>query len=348
MSGRKQHYIPQSLLKGFSLTPSGRKAQVQVYTHDRGQFTAGTDGIAAERNFYSELNVDVDAESLDDRITVHENALAADLSALRRLEPAVVDRVRASEIVAHLAIRNDHVRKIAGAATAAALSELARHMADPDSAYISMGLHEPYPTKDFAASLDASWAEYGDRLARLGLDQASFVQQVFDKAKADWERVHSEISARMRELVERMMRDLPGMTSDAQRSVLSKAMVPQRWTDRLSIFDWRIEIADTPLILPDCVAIALRDNGSAAPLIFSEADVTGMIILPVSAQRMLVGSSDQALSVPANINAHLAESSWDYFVAAERSDALDKVSGSIRRNVKRFINASVAEMIGAL
>ena len=111
MSGSKQHFIPQSLLKGFGLK-RGKSTLVVSYTYDRGIFMPATDGIAAERNFYSELRVEGGEETLDDRITYYETPLATvltDLWALGDGEDA--DPRKAAEFVTHLAIRNDNFRK---------------------------------------------------------------------------------------------------------------------------------------------------------------------------------------------------------------------------------------------
>lgn len=104
MSGRKQHFIPQSLLKGFGRTGKGDKVQVIVYSHDHGIFPAATEGVAAQREFYSKLAVEGD--TLDDKITAYETPLAETLSALRNLgDGEIADKQSASEFVTHLVVR---------------------------------------------------------------------------------------------------------------------------------------------------------------------------------------------------------------------------------------------------
>lgn len=53
--------------------------QVCVYTSDRPPYISATDGVGAQRFFYSPLSDEV---TFDDRITRHENELKADLGAL--------------------------------------------------------------------------------------------------------------------------------------------------------------------------------------------------------------------------------------------------------------------------
>jgi hypothetical protein len=64
MSGRKQHHIPQSVLRAFETPSKGKKTQVWIFSK-RNQFKAPTDDVAAERHFYSELSTD-GTKTLDD------------------------------------------------------------------------------------------------------------------------------------------------------------------------------------------------------------------------------------------------------------------------------------------
>src|SRR6185312_12605251 len=100
MSGRNQHFIPQSLLRGFGVK-RGKKTYVVAYTFDRGVFAPPTDGIGAEGNFYSELDVDGGTETLDDKITDYEQRIPAVLEQLRQLSDEA-DAALAAELVTHL------------------------------------------------------------------------------------------------------------------------------------------------------------------------------------------------------------------------------------------------------
>lgn len=113
MSGRNQHSIPQSLLRGFSIGAC-RAKNAKVWVFRRGQMPKGptsTKGVAVGRDFYSRPSPDR-AETLDDRISDYEGGRFTQLLfALRRLpSDCPVDVGEAAELVAHLTARNAHLR----------------------------------------------------------------------------------------------------------------------------------------------------------------------------------------------------------------------------------------------
>ncbi len=52
MAGRKQHYIPQALQRGFG-TVAGKTTRVYVFRKEQETYCSSIVGVAAERDFYS-------------------------------------------------------------------------------------------------------------------------------------------------------------------------------------------------------------------------------------------------------------------------------------------------------
>ncbi|MGU3456489.1 DUF4238 domain-containing protein [Brevundimonas sp. M1A4_2e] len=75
MSGKKQHFIPQSLLRGFE-TETRTGHRLWVHHRNRGTFEANVQDVAASRFFYSEPRAEGAPETLDDQITAYESRLA--------------------------------------------------------------------------------------------------------------------------------------------------------------------------------------------------------------------------------------------------------------------------------
>ncbi|GKS86101.1 hypothetical protein AVMA1855_18135 [Acidovorax sp. SUPP1855] len=88
MAGRKQHFIPQALQRGFGQA-KGKKTQVYVFKKGSEPYLSSTEGVAAQRDFYSEPS---DEETLDDRITKYEKlVLSPAVTALRESPLGPVD-----------------------------------------------------------------------------------------------------------------------------------------------------------------------------------------------------------------------------------------------------------------
>lgn len=51
MAGRKQHFIPQALQRGFGVA-KGKKTQVYVFKKGQEPYHSSTEGVAAQRDFW--------------------------------------------------------------------------------------------------------------------------------------------------------------------------------------------------------------------------------------------------------------------------------------------------------
>ena len=113
MAGNNQHDIPQALLRGFRV-PVGSKKQSKTWLYEKGvapHLELIKDKIAVERYFYSEPSPD-GSRTLDDEITDYEDRFDGHLRALKAAPlytPVSADS--AAEVVAHLTIRNAHLRR---------------------------------------------------------------------------------------------------------------------------------------------------------------------------------------------------------------------------------------------
>jgi len=116
MSGRKQHFIPQVLLRGFARETRGVH-RLWVHHRERGSFASNVQDVAASRDFYSFPGAAGAEPTLDDRITRHENRMASDLAFLRQAPPGPLARPEiARAVVTHLAFRTQAMRDLTGEA----------------------------------------------------------------------------------------------------------------------------------------------------------------------------------------------------------------------------------------
>lgn len=341
MSGSKQHFIPQSLLKGFGFK-KGKSTFVVAYTHDRGVFTPATEGIAAERYFYSELRVEGADETLDDRITRFETPLATVLAGLRaRAHNEAVDAEIAAAFVAHLTVRNDNFRKSAASAGTAMIEGVADQFASADATRALLGVDSDDPDSPFAKELAQAMEQYRPLITMLGMDEAMFRQWALAKVRANFEDYHRETRGPMDEAVATMLAAMPDVAADAQRKSLGESLAPAPRVERMAAFNWRVAHPSQPMILSDCVAMATDAEGVAYPLMLAELDTLEGIFLPLATDRLLVGSRGAAVPVPGDLNAALAGCSWDFFVARDRTPALEALRDTLRSRIASHLDGLV-------
>lgn len=344
MSGRKQHFIPQCLLRGFSREGKGSKQQVVAYTYDRGIFTAATDGVGAERNFYSELAVDGETQTLDDKITDFETPLANVLADFRALpDGASADTVKAATFVTHLTVRNDHARKLVSSGGAAMFDGLQTSMLDEQTAKAMLGLAGDRPSALFRDAMKKPLAEHAATFAALGLREEQLIEWAFGFAKASFSKFHKELIAPMEAaLADFGEAKMLEMTADAQRRALDSDLSPKAWIEQLSELRWRVSHRDVPLILPDCVSVAVDKAGKPQPLMLTDKEAIVAIVVPISSQRLLIGSHDQAPTLPHDLNSAFAACSWDFFVGIERNTECEVLRKTIRTGVKQLMENIVS------
>lgn len=343
MSGRKQHFIPQSLLRAFG-TQKGKKTYVVAYTFDRGVFAPPTDGIGAERSFYSELDVEETTGSLDDKITDYEQQIPAVLDQLRQVSEEAAAAV-AAELVTHLTVRNDHFRKATATGGADLIGGMTEALCDEVSARALMAIAGEQPSETFAAELTKLWEQFGPMFSFMGMTQAQFNDFTFQAMKSNFSTFHAEMVGPLRETFARMVEKIPDVAANAQRRVLMENLTPPKRVERLAEFKWQTVETTEALILPDCVAVGRDAENALLPLMLADLEKTEAVFMPLASDRMLVGFVGEPPEVPQDINEVFAWSSSDFFVACDRTPELEGYRSLLRQTSERFMASTVSEVI---
>ncbi|MDA9426228.1 DUF4238 domain-containing protein [Bradyrhizobium sp. CCBAU 53380] len=157
MAGALQHHIPQFFSRGFR-SPGGSKkqSQVWVYAKDREPHLAIVkDEVGVEAHFYSDLATD-GSRTLDDEITDYEVKAARLLQELRGLGPESPSDSKASaEIVAHLTIRNAHLRGSFALGLQAIFGQAIDLFCNEDRLRAILGLDQTAPTSVLKDAIDS-------------------------------------------------------------------------------------------------------------------------------------------------------------------------------------------------
>lgn len=346
MAGRNQHYIPRLILRGFLARQTARDEYAWVARKSGEIFCGNLEGIAAQRDFYSEPARPGEI-TLDQRITDYEQRLTPLVVKLRALAVgAVVDTTIAAEVIAHLAPRAATIRSLFSDALGRLITQAAPVLADPDVLRRVAGLNAPAPTETFRTEV------FEKIKAQIPIPHQNAPLELVESLAFAWAREN------MDEWLESMRPDIqiglgmmdamaPDRVRDGHQKALGQTLVADARVEKLSHLTWRIEPAPQGgALLPDCIALAYDQAGLPAPYIMADQEDAAAIVMPLSDKLLLVGLAPSA-TIPdlADFNAHAAACSDQLIVTAHRDHPLEDLLRTIGKRSEAFIAEHVDKIV---
>jgi hypothetical protein len=344
MAGIYQHHIPQSLIRSFRI-PVGSKKKSKVWVYEKSasaRLALVKNDVGGEPFFYSELAV-AGTKTLDDKITDYETLFDRRLKRLKAAAPGTrVDAEDASEVVAHLTIRNAHLRQ-----------------------FFSLGLEAVY-----SRSVDLFGNEIHLRHI-FGADDKTLPEKIRERvdehisqdptlalsrvpAKVFYQITHMVLQERFNRIFKDQMPQFIAMLSAASslapqmaRDAHNKALVTMDEVDArtkvLRSLDWSIKTGDAVhFILPDCVALGCATKSGLQSLLGTDLKEAEAVLMPLSPSKMLVGSRTGAPFPNLNdFNNAAAAASNSFFVADLEADAFKTLQKSIGTTTSQFMKETM-------
>lgn len=345
MSGKVQHEIPQLFQRGFLIPDRGEAERIFVFRKGGNSFPSNIDRSGAESYFYSELSID-GTKTLDDEITDYEGRLGNLVNRLRAVPIGdQADAPVAAEVIAHLTTRNAHLR----GAFAYGFSTIAKGaldaFSDEDNVRRLVGLDGPDVTEDFREHLSRALAKE-PIVAALGIPPALLEKMAFAFIREGF----SPFFAEQRPIIEFFLTKLSAEAKDhareGHRQALAKSSTPDLRVAMLSDLTWTVVTVEHDLIVPDCVALAIEDDGDIHPLMMATPKHISTALLPLTSRTLLVGVRDGESNFdPAMFNQAAAACSHTYFLCASQTpERLELVKSIGSRSVTVVENAVLKGM----
>ena len=346
MAGRKQHHIPRLLQRGFLTEHTGRTEKVWVVRKSGKPYVSAIEDVAAERDFYSKPSSD-GTKTLDDRITDYEDRLANLVRNLReipigeRADPAI-----ASEVISHLAPRTKSLRALMARGLNGIADAVSSHLESEDIVARLLGLDAVEPDARFQGHFrmeiekllvgvpNAPPIDFLERLAFVAIQEGfpDFFAQQVPQLQAMTSLFASMSGASVKS----------GHNEALSRSLLT----PELRQDSLRSFDWHVRSGPAEgAFLPDCVAIAaIRDDGYV-PYVMSGGLEIDAVILPLTSDRLLVGSrrGGGAFIEPIGYNDAALMCSAEFVVCSKRPGDVARTQELIGARAERFLGAVIAK-----
>lgn len=346
MSGPWQHNIPQSLLRGFRIR-GGTKKTSQVWLFQKGcePTLAFVKNVAAADNFYSIPTVD-GSKTLDDQITDYEQTSFA--RALHYLKDAqadsIVDASSAAEVVAHLTIRNDHLRQTFGEASQKLFADAIDVFCNETHVRPLLGIDDKAPPTRFTNAVDEFLSEHPE-LSNIPVPR-HVLHRIAHMMTREWfNRSFLECAPLMLGVLTALITQAPEFVRAGHNKALTSGLAPGPRAELLRQFSWTVRAAGTEgFVLPDCVAVGLEVEKQLQPLMMAGLAESSLILMPLSSRKMLVGTRT-AKDEPdlAAFNRVASSCSHQFFIAATKDFA--ELAANIGTASHHFMEEAVGTLI---
>lgn len=341
MAGDNHHFVPRFLQKWFAIPKTSRK---EIWLFKSGSLPSRerTKDVGADLHFYT--------EAVDREITGLESPLALRVAATRNLEiGSPVDAVEAAEIVAHFAPRTAHFRSSLERGLALLASHATTIFTDRKAVQSLIGLDEDEPTDRFREKFGATL----DTLPQSVLDQlprALWERIIFFLGKEGFESEFGGALPVFRKMLEGWISKAAKHTRDAHNKALGTLLAPDSSNQRkmfLETLTWSIAVAPSSgAILPDCVVIAVTDNGDTASLMLADIDKVSFVVMPLSEDRLLIGAkANVPLPLTFAFNVEAARCSFDFFFASSDNPEIAALVPMIGERSKRVVDETLENVV---
>jgi hypothetical protein len=327
MAGRKQHDLPQLLLKGFVSKTKGDKKFLWQFRKDAAPIEASLRDVGHSKCFYGEPG----PGTLDEAITEWEAKVASCIDQIRsqRTIASSIDETILVEFVHSLVMRTRNLSDTIGTAVSSMLNELHSVATDHEKAQRQLLKEQARNTPMWDAALTNYVKEkYGP----LNRQQEKYVKKVENKSFKRWlkrgaEKHIQEVTERNKEQLTPVLGQVEDIWKGVRNDAL-KAFFPlssEVSTPRLARYrqlKWHIHsLESNSLILGDVAVLQYEcETGKFSPGF--DKDRGDFILLPMNHDLLVVGSTEKGGTPPAvnEINQASAKLSFHYFVACKNSE----------------------------
>lgn len=349
MAGRKQHYIPQALQRGFRIIHretaqvNGKMAQVYVFKKGLNHYRTSTEGAAAQRDFYSEPS---NEESLDDKITIYErDVLAPAITALREAPTGHIDSHAAAAVVVHLSIRSAFIRGSFSAAATEMMEKFADAMRSDEAVRTLLEVDSLNSDSIFLKAIEEEILQQSGALAESGRN--ALIKLVQFRAREKFPQMVPDMAAMALQKHKMLLERLPEAVVSGHGKVLEMDLAPARRVERLKAMNWQIveALPSSHFVLPDCLALGAKteDFQEIGPYLLLSDDELKGVVMPISSCKALVGSVGKPELDIAELNQSFAKCSLDFFISSQADPQTVEAAQLIGSTVSKFVDNVVEE-----
>lgn len=346
MGGKRQHYIPRFLQRGFLDGQDVGAERTWLHTRGTEPRLVGIRDVGVGEEFYSKLSAD-GSKTLDELITELESGPIEDLSTIKRIPVGdLIDPAIAVRLVAHFTVRTAHLRTSFEQVGVLLFDEATALFSDPVRLREYLGLDN--------SGTDAISAQICEELLRSVPFATSNVPSAFVErlvaylVRERFDEFYRTIGPTAIQAFTDLRQKLSWIIRGSHNNALVRAMPDLGgWAKGLPNFTWRTHTVDGA-VLPDCVVLAREPDRGFTPYLLSDKNKLDLVVLPVAHDLLLVGSPSSSYEIDiSSINIASASCS-DRFFISYRSERGNGLSSLIGERCSQVISESLGEALSSL
>lgn len=337
MAGKRHHFIPQFLQRGFASESTNKDTYTWVYRKgDINPFNANIKNIGLEGYFYAENK----EATLDEIITVAETEFAIFVNELRNHHGInKIDNKRAASLVAHLEVRTKNLRDSFTNAGTLLLTKMTNYLQDTSNC-------EKFVKNQVVAETSKMIDE---ELEKRNIPRTLFpiFRQQF--APLIKEKI-PEMTVNMASMMFYISQNIDSLLEKSTKASHIKALLnnhtpPVKVSAYKKLYYQILYTGDLEMPLGDS-AVIFHIEGEHAYKPYYEVDKKLLsVILPISSTQLLVGASkDYQLNIH-EIPEAIARCSLDYFIASKQSTNNEDLAQFISKNASMISDGQIEEIL---
>lgn len=327
MAGKRQHYIPRFLLKGFCSKTEGTKSFVWYFRKGSKPSEISIRDVAVSKQFYG----DTGPESIDEKLTEMEQKFGPTIERLRKDKKIdISDLPIVVAFFINMVIRTQFIRKSFTDATGGLMEMTARNLSDPRKMAVVLN-----------QAITQNKSRFHDQLRRSMHSKLGAKMPVVEEHIIRWVEENSEqltsllarpISKEFGKVLTAFIEKIDEHGTVSHKVALDRFLDTREFSKRHQQYrnlHWKLKSYDpNQFILGDiCVLTMNTKSQFFSPPILSKKD-NEILLLPISHNTLLIGSDskDPLLPTPAALNTHSVELSIDFFVSPTNTERERKLS----------------------
>jgi hypothetical protein len=288
MAGKRQHYLPRFLQKGFSCRQNGKEIYTYVFKNNIEPYESNIINVGAESFFYGNHN----SVSIDEEITEKELEFFPLLEELRQFssDTRIQDKP-INEFIIHLIIRTRHIRLSMEELGKSLLDIFLRHFGNPTKLNEMILRYIKANPDVLEESIRKGFAEQG--ITNIDSNVIKIATEFTLQNASQFLNSPTLLGMRLGLIhtFKLLGKDMSKLVVNSHLKALSDAIVPPSLLEKIRNLQW-ILIVKPPdsFILGDIGPLVRKTSGEFKALFLIEDDDIYQVFLPISDSHIIVGS----------------------------------------------------------